>query len=202
LPPEGQFPVLPDWRIVSKSSLEGAGVSNSQTMVHRLQFAGWVPFPVQRVFAFFSNPQNLPCLMPPEAQMRMDRLQLIQPAPLRNGNAVSGEPAAGVGSIITTSFRPFSVLPLRREWIAAITEFEWNHHFADVQQKGPFKRWHHLHEFLPEARNGLGGTLVRDKIEYEVGFGPLDAIANLLFVERKMRHIFAGRQQVLPQLLA
>ena len=133
--------------------------------------------------------------------MRIDRLQLIPPPP-RNGNAGSGEHAAGVGSIITTSFHPFRFLPLRREWIAAITEFEWNHHFADVQQKGPFKRWHHRHEFLPEARKGLGGTLVRDKIEYEVGFGPLDVIANLLFVERKMLHIFAGRQQVLSQLLA
>ena len=110
--------------------------SDSKTMFKELQFVDWVPFPVQHVFAFFSNPQNLPRLMPPEAQMRIDRLQLIPPPP-RNGNAGSGEHAAGVGSIITTSFHPFRFLPLRREWIAAITEFEWNHHFADVQQKGP-----------------------------------------------------------------
>ena len=99
-------------------------------------------------------------------------------------------------------FAPSASYPCAANGIAAINEFEWNHHFADVQQKGPFKQWHHRHEFLPEARNGLGGTLVRDKIEYEVGFGPLDVIANLLFVERKMLHIFAGRQQVLSQLLA
>lgn len=109
---------------------------------------------------------------------------------------------AGIGSIITTSFQPFPWLSLRRLWVAAITEFEWNHHFADVQQKGPFQRWHHRHEFLPEARNGLNGTLVRDLIEYEVGFGPLGALANSLFIARQMRHTFAERQKVLPQLLA
>ncbi len=170
-------------------------------MPHRLQFADWVPFSVPHEFAFFSNPENLPRLMPPETQTRIDGLQLVRPAASAKGS-LDVQHAAGVGSIITTSFRPFRFLPLRREWIAVITEFEWNHHFADVQQKGPFKRWHHRHEFLPEARNGLNGTLVRDLIEYEVGFGPLGAVANSLFIERQMRRTFAERQKILPQLLS
>jgi len=101
-----------------------------------------------------------------------------------------------------TSFRLFPFLPLRAQWTARITEFEWDHHFADVQQKGPFKQWHHRHEFLPETRQGVRGTLVRDLIEYEVGFGPLGALANLLFVARQMRRTFAARQKILPKLLA
>ena len=101
-----------------------------------------------------------------------------------------------------TSFRLFPFLPLGAQWIARITEFEWNHHFADVQQKGPFKRWHHRHEFLPETRDGIGGTLVRDVIEYDVGFGPLGALANALFIERQMRDVFAQRQKSLPALLS
>ncbi len=169
-------------------------------MPHRLQFADWVPFPVPHVFAFFSNPENLPRLMPSATQTRIERLQLVQPAPPPD-RSLDLQRVAGIASIITTSFRPFRFLPLRREWIAVITEFEWNHHFADVQQKGPFKRWHHRHEFLPEAREGLDGTLVRDLIEYEVGFGPLGALANSLFVVRQMRHTFAERQKILPQLL-
>jgi ligand-binding SRPBCC domain-containing protein len=139
--------------------------------------------------------------MPPETQTRIDRLELIQPPPSLH-QSLSVQRVAGIGSIITTSFQPFPWLSLRRLWVAAITEFEWNHHFADVQQKGPFQRWHHRHEFLPEARNGLNGTLVRDLIEYEVGFGPLGALANSLFIARQMRHTFAERQKVLPQLLA
>jgi ligand-binding SRPBCC domain-containing protein len=171
-------------------------------MTRQLQFADWVPFPVTRVFAFFSNPENLPRLMPPETQTRIDRLQLIAPPLPPAEDAPSNRRAAGMGSTITTSFRPFKFLPIRRQWIAAITEFEWNHHFADVQQKGPFKRWHHRHEFLPEARNARSGTLVRDIIEYEVGFGLLGALADALVIERQMRRAFAERQTILPTLLS
>jgi len=170
-------------------------------MIQRLEFADWVPFPAAQVFKFFSNPENLLRLMPPETQTRIDRLQRIE-APLSPDEGVaSAQQAAGVGTVIVTSFRLLPFLPARGRWIARITEFEWNHHFADVQQKGPFRRWHHRHEFLSEARDGISGTLVRDAIEYEVGFGSLGTLANSLFIERQLRYIFAHRQEILPKLL-
>ena len=138
--------------------------------------------------------------MPAETQTRLDQLHLV--CPPTSPHSVASPGAAGIGTVIVTSFRLFPFLPMRAQWIARITEFEWNHHFADVQQKGPFKQWHHRHEFLPEARKGLSGTLVRDLIEYEVGFGPLGALANALFIERQMRSTFAQRQRVLPGLLS
>jgi ligand-binding SRPBCC domain-containing protein len=171
-------------------------------MLHRLQFADWVQVPVPQVFAFFANPENLPRLMPPETATKVDGFQLVAPPPAPDKDAISLHHLAGTGSIIDTSFRPLRWLSWRRKWTAAITEFEWNHHFADVQQKGPFKRWHHRHEFIADNRNGFRGTLVRDVIEYEVGFGPLGALANTLFIERRMRHIFEHRQKVLPKLLS
>jgi hypothetical protein len=45
------------------------------------------------------------------------------------------------------------------------------------------------------------GTLVRDGIDYEVGFGFLGTLANELLVRRKMERTFAERQQTLPRLL-
>jgi len=169
-------------------------------MPHTLKFADWVPFPISRVFAFFSNPENLPRIMPATTDTRVDQLKLLPPSPPQE--AVASSQAAGVGTVIVTSFRMFPFLPIRSQWIARITEFEWNHHFADVQDKGPFKRWHHRHEFIPETRDGVTGTVVRDVIEYEVGFGPLGALANSLFVERQMRATFAARQKILPTLLS
>jgi len=132
--------------------------------------------------------------MPPATETRIDRLDLVPPSP--------DSKAAGVGGTIVTSFRLFSFLPLRARWIARITEFEWNHHFADIQEKGPFKRWHHRHEFQAEMRGGVHGTLVRDVIEYEVGFGPLGVIADSLFIAAQTRRVFAYRQTVLPQILS
>ena len=170
-------------------------------MTHRLHFADWVAFPVPRVFAFFSNPENLPRLMPPETATKVDSFQLVVPSALPGQDAINAHHFAGKGSIIDTSFRPIRFLSWRRKWTAAITEFEWNQYFADMQMKGPFHHWHHRHEFIPEARIGIEGTLVRDVIDYEVGLGPLGAVANSLFIERRMREIFAYRQKILPDLL-
>lgn len=165
----------------------------------KLQFEEWVPFALSGVFAFFSNPENLPRIMPATMGTRIDALHLLPP-PAPSPDLTP--PAAGTGTVITTSFRLFPFLPVRAQWIARITEFEWNHHFADVQQKGPFKQWHHRHEFLQETRNGVNGTVVRDLIQYEVGFGPLGALADELFVKRQMRSMFALRRQALPRLLS
>jgi ligand-binding SRPBCC domain-containing protein len=169
-------------------------------MVKHLEFEQWVPFSVEHVFAFFSNPHNLPQIMPASSYTKLIVLNRMPPPPSPAGLA-SGE-AAGVGSTIVTSFRVFPFLPLRAQWVARITEFQWNHYFADVQDKGPFKSWHHRHEFHAEERGGISGALVRDVIDYQVGFGFVGAIADAIFVRRQMENTFAQRQQSLPKLLA
>jgi ligand-binding SRPBCC domain-containing protein len=168
-------------------------------MTFQATFEQWVPFPLERVFLFFADPGNLPHIMPPATDTRLDRLALVQPAP--PGSSLPGTALAGVGSVIVTSFRPLPALPFRAPWIARITEFEWNHHFADVQDRGPFRRFHHRHEFSAEERDGVSGTIVRDCIEYEVGFGLLGAIAQKLFVGRQITRTFLHRQRVLEGLL-
>jgi ligand-binding SRPBCC domain-containing protein len=168
-------------------------------MTHHLQFEHWVPFHIERVFAFFSNPDNLPRLMPPASGTKIIRINRVAP-PFPPAGAA--ELAAGVGSTIVTSFRAFPLLPIRAQWIARITEFEWNHHFADVQDKGPFKSWHHRHEFVAARRDGIDGTLVRDVIDYHIGFGFVGRIANRFFVRRQMENTFAERQNILPELLS
>jgi len=166
-------------------------------MPFHLEFEQWVPFPLELIFAFFSNPENLPRIMPPSSGTRLIQVNRT-PAPpgLRNS-----EEAAGVGSRIITSFRVVPFLPIRKRWIARITEFEWNRYFADVQDEGPFQSWHHRHEFADSPQDGRAGTLVRDVIDYEVGFGFIGSIANAMFVRRQMEATFAERQKRLPELL-
>jgi ligand-binding SRPBCC domain-containing protein len=97
----------------------------------------------------------------------------------------------------------FASFPFFRctRWIARITEFEWNHYFADVREKGPFKNWRHRHQFLAETRSGIAETVVRDGIDYEVGFGFVGAMIDAVFVRRQMQNTFAQRQEVLLKLL-
>ncbi len=165
---------------------------------NQIQFEQWVAFPVGKVFLFFANPQNLPRIMPPATATRLVELRLVSPS----GAPAGGPALAGVGSEIVTSFRVSPYLFVRAEWIAEITEFEWNHHFADEQRRGPFKSFHHCHELTAENREGTSGTRVRDVISYEVGFGALGRLADKFFVRREMEKTFAYRQQALEELLA
>jgi ligand-binding SRPBCC domain-containing protein len=171
-------------------------------MSYRLEFVQWVAYPLEQVFLFFADPRNLPRIMPPETDTRIEHLSLAPPPPPGSPHSVQlfGQ-LAGVGSEIGTSFRIAPPLPFRRRWIAGITEFEWNDHFADIQVKGPFARWLHRHELAGEGRNGIRGTVVRDRIEYEIGYGMLGAIAQRLFVDGQIRATFAHRQIVLEGLL-
>lgn len=164
----------------------------------------WVPHPVEKVFRFFANPGNLPRIMPPWSGTELVEVKVVPPPGVKPiTKTVTGEPAiAGVGSEIVTSFRIVPFLPFRARWIAQITEFEWNHHFADVQKQGPFKSFHHRHELRGDRREGIEGTAVCDKIDFETGFGLAGTIIARLFVAPQLNKTFAYRQQRLLQLLS
>jgi ligand-binding SRPBCC domain-containing protein len=158
---------------------------------------------VERVFLFFANPANLPRIMPPHTGTELVSLKLVPPPGIAEERATVTDrpPLAGAGSEIVTSFRVLPFLPFRAQWTAVITEFEWNHHFADVQKRGPFKSFHHRHELKEETRDQVRGTVVRDVIEYDMGLGWLGGLARRLFVSRQLQRTFAYRQRALEELL-
>lgn len=157
---------------------------------------------MEKAFAFFADPRNLPRIMPPAMGAKLLNLKLVSPeAGTRTGGLAGTSVVAGAGTEMTLSFLVLPGLPFRGRWVARITECEINHFFADLQLKGPFKAWHHRHEFLPRERDGRLGTLIRDVVEYEVGFGPAGAVADRLFVRRQLRRTFAWRQKAVQGLL-
>jgi len=175
-------------------------------MRHAFKTEQWVPHPVEKVFSFFANPENLPRLMPGWQQARIERSNFVappsSPSPLQ-ANTV----AAGAGTTMTISFRAVPFLPLRLNWEALIVEFGWNHHFCDEQPKGPFAYWRHCHHVSEEVRApGPGtpvfGTLVIDDLTYELPFGLLAEPAHALFARRQIEGIFRYRQEQLLKLLA
>ncbi len=74
-----------------------------------------------------------------------------------------------------------------------ITEFERPTHFADVMQRGAFRRMVHHHYFEPTP----GGTVMRDVFEYESPLGILGRIADFLFLERYLRSFLIERNRVI-----
>lgn len=64
-----------------------------------------------------------------------------------------------------------------------------NERFGDVQLRGAYRYWHHLHEF----RAVPARTERRDCIDYELPFGPLGSLAHALTVVRLLKTIFDYR---------
>ena len=168
----------------------------------RFESEQWLALPVEKVFAFFADPCNLPRIMPPAMHAKLLKLNLVNPETgSRGGGFAGGSNVAGAGTEMLLSFRVLPGLPFRGRWVARITECQINRFFADLQVKGPFKSWHHRHEFALQTRDGVPGTLIRDVVEYEVGFGVLGLLADRLFVRRQLRRTFAWRQQAVREWL-
>lgn len=176
-------------------------------MRHNYHSEQWLPYPIDLVFAFFSNPENLPRLMPSWQKACIEEAVLIAPphSSARN-RSIPAQSVAGAGSLITLSFKPFPYALLRVPWEAEITEFVWNDHFCDHQLRGPFAYWHHCHHLRSETRTNSGtsthGTVLRDEVEYEPPLGKLGDLANRLFITRQLRSTFAYRHTRTLELLS
>jgi ligand-binding SRPBCC domain-containing protein len=132
------------------------------------------------VFAFFSRAENLERLTPPFLRFEITTKGPIEIRP---------------GTLIDYKIRLHGV-PIR--WRTRIESFEPLVRFVDVQLRGPYRLWHHTHEF--EARGDA--TLVRDRVRWALPFGPLGDLARRLFVARDLDRIFAYRRETIDRLFA
>jgi ligand-binding SRPBCC domain-containing protein len=147
-------------------------------MSHTLERSQVVPRPPGEVFAFFSEPRNLELLTP-----AFLRFRILPPVP----------PEIRTGTVIDYRLS-LSGIPFR--WRSRIEDLEPGRRFSDVQVRGPYARWHHLHEFSEVP----GGTLVRDSVRYALPLGPLGRLAHRLLVRRTLERIFDYRRAKLEEL--
>jgi ligand-binding SRPBCC domain-containing protein len=172
-------------------------------MSYHFRAEQWVPVPIEKVFRFFADPGNLPRLMPPWMDVELLQVNIVPPPGMEpiTATVTDRAPLAGVGSELVASYRAIPLLPFRITSVALITEFVMHQYFADVQKEGPFRMWHHRHQFATTIRNGVNGTVLQDIVEYEVGYGVLGVVAQKFFVGPQMRRTFAHRQRTLEKLL-
>jgi len=172
-------------------------------MHSHFQAEQWLPYPVELVFAFFSNPENLPRLMPRWQAARIEEANFRPPPPRPEGSPGYPGIAAGDDTRLTISFRPFPYSPVRVSWEAAIGHFIWNQQFCDTQLRGPFFFWHHCHKVSAAANpeTGAPGTLLSDEVEFQLPLDPVSRLA-LPLVRRQMATMFRFRQQRTAELLA
>lgn len=163
----------------------------------------WLPYPIELVFAFFANPENLPRLMPKWQAARIEEANFRPPSPPPQGSPRYPGIVAGDGTRLTISFRPFPYSPVRVAWDAVIGDFVWNEQFCDTQLRGPFHFWHHCHKVSSAANavSGEPGTLLRDEVEFELPLDPLSRMA-MPIVRQQFSAMFRFRQKRTAELLA
>src|SRR5438270_8181207 len=117
-------------------------------MHYNLRVEQWVPVSLERTFAFFADPNNLPRITPPDFDLRIERLKIVPPDRVAQEPALSEvegswavqNPFAGSGSEVTVSFR-VPIIGFRMTHIAHITGFEMNRFFRDQHSRRPLMDW-------------------------------------------------------------
>jgi ligand-binding SRPBCC domain-containing protein len=164
----------------------------------------WVPRPRSEVFAFLADPRHLADVNPPAAALRW-----LAPPPA----------ALTAGAVLDFSVRAWLV---RTRWRVLIREFDPPYRFVDVQIRGPFRRWEHLHRCVegPEgaalagaapaeahARRDAGadgpvGTWIVDRVTYGLSLGVLGRVGHAAVVGRQLAGVFDYRARRLRELLS
>lgn len=135
--------------------------------------------PLDDVFGFFSGAANLERITPPWL-----RFGLLTPPGL-DGRAGVNIPPLRLHGI------PLCWTSLIEVWVRDIL-------FVDLQIRGPYRLWRHEHRFT--AMDGSATTRVQDRVDYQLPFGRLGALA-LPLVRRDLRRIFDFRQAAVARLL-
>jgi ligand-binding SRPBCC domain-containing protein len=117
----------------------------------------WVPKPLGEVFTFFTDAYNLERITPPFLRFSV---RSMSTSAIQQGTEI-------------TYRKRLHGLPI--SWTSRIDEWEPAYRFTELQIRGPFRLWHHRHEFTPEQQ----GTRIRDTVHYRVPCAWLQHILRL-----------------------
>jgi ligand-binding SRPBCC domain-containing protein len=136
--------------------------------------------PIQEVFPFFANAENLNTVTPPWLNF-----EILTPLPIE----------MKVGTIVDYRLRLHG-LPIR--WRSQVTEWDPPNKFTDVQIHGPYRIWKHEHFFTAEGTR----TRMTDRVEYAVPGWIFAPMVHSLFVRGDLQKIFDYREQKFVEIFS
>ena len=140
-----------------------------------------LPGDIETAWAFFSSPNNLALITPPE-------MGFVTLTPMTDGQEIY------TGMLIEYTVKPLFGIPLH--WQTQIKKVEKPHFFIDVQLKGPYRLWEHTHTFTQTDR----GVLMKDEVKYQLPFGPLGNVTHALLVRKKLAALFRYRKAAIERI--
>ncbi len=138
-----------------------------------------IPAPIDKVWSFFSTPENLNRITPPEVKFKIRSSEL---SPMYSGQ------------IIWYSVTPFLYFELN--WLTEISHSNPPYYFVDEQRVGPYRFWHHQHHFTANGNE----TIMKDILHYSLPLGMVGRLINRWIVESKIESIFAYRKEAIKKI--
>lgn len=147
--------------------------------VHRLYRKQLIPAPLEQVWDYFATPINLNEMTPLDLNFEI---------------IYGGEAPMYPGQIIEYRVQ---FLPLVKSlWLTEIARVVEGRYFADEQRLGPYRFWYHEHIFEPTE----SGIWMTDRVTYALPFGLLGELLHMLWVRRKLEHIFDFRRRKIEEI--
>lgn len=139
---------------------------------YQLKTSQVLPVPIKKAFSFFEAPENLFEITPDWLEFRFHNKEQ--------------QSRTYQGAEFDYTIRWFSV---KIKWRTKISEYIAPERFTDIQLKGPYASWEHLHTFaeVPE------GTLMRDRVTYSLPLYMIGNIVNKIFITQQLEDIFSYR---------
>jgi len=147
-------------------------------MIHTLERTQFIPASLEQVWNYFSKPENLNALTPPEMHFQI----LGAPGPMHAGQLISYRIRVAPG--------------VRVGWLTEIRHVRDGRFFVDEQRSGPYRLWYHEHHFAAYE----GGVQMIDRVTYALPFGPLGDLVHVLWVRGTLRRIFDYRREAVVRL--
>ncbi|MEK2645682.1 TIGR01777 family oxidoreductase [Bdellovibrio sp. BCCA] len=138
----------------------------------------FLPEPPEKVFPFFQDANNLEKITPPTLNFHIEKVS---------------SPEITQGTLIDYRLKIHGI-PAR--WKTEIDEWQPPYKFVDTQRFGPYRFWHHTHEFRPFC----GGTLMVDRVRYRLPLGYLGWILGAKFVKKDVQNIFSFRRNYISTM--
>lgn len=149
-------------------------------MAQCIQRVQSLPLSINACWAFFSDPLNLPKIIPHWVSFT------VACSPARETYA---------GQILQYTLRPMFGIPFH--WTTEITHCHPPDFFVDEQRLGPYRFWHHQHTFTPVSDSE---TRVEDLVHYALPLGVLGRALEPWLVRPRLEKIFDHRMQTLARL--
>lgn len=145
-------------------------IKRSSLLTYRLVTSQILPVSQEKAFEFFEDPRNLGYITPEWVDFRL----------------LNKENTPGVYEDAEFDYT-IKFLGVKMRWRSRIIDYHPPERFTDIQVKGPYKSWVHVHVFekVPE------GTLMRDEVTYKL-YLPAFLLHHFL-IRSKLMNIFIYR---------